>query len=233
MAQLRHRQPADNHLDARPHARAIDLRQVRSVAVLGAGGHGRELADIVRARAAADRSLRLLGIADDGTPDLDVLGNAGIPFLGTSADIADPSIEVYIGVGMPDVRYRLAASFNTPPALVHPHASIGTACSLERGSVIAQGAILTTNVRIGRHTHVNIGATISHDCDIDSFVTICPGVTLTGNVRIDSGSFIGAGATVLPGVHIGADAVVGAGAVVTADVAPRQCVAGLPARPLR
>lgn len=232
MAQLRHRHRSDFTIDDRPE-RTIDLRHVRSLAVLGAGGHGRELADIIRARAVADGSVRLLGIADDGNPDLDLLGRAGIPFLGTSAAIADPALEVYVGVGMPDVRYRLAASFNAPPALVHPDASIGTACALGRGSVVAQGATLTTNVSIGRHTHVNIGATISHDCDIDSFVTISPGVILTGNVRVGSGCFIGAGATVLPGVRIGANAIVGAGAVVTSDVRDGDRVAGLPARPLR
>ena len=52
-------------------------------------------------------------------------------------------------------------------------------------------------------------------------------------VRIDSGSFVGAGVTLLPGITIGAGSFVAAGAVVTADVAPRALVAGVPARQVR
>jgi acetyltransferase-like isoleucine patch superfamily enzyme len=44
--------------------------------------------------------------------------------------------------------------------------------------------------------------------------------------------FIGANAVVNMGVTVGAEAVIAAGAVVTADVAPRTVVAGVPARPI-
>ena len=44
---------------------------------------------------------------------------------------------------------------------------------------------------------------------------------------------IGGGVVLLPGVEIGEEAAVGAGAVVTAPVAPRTLVAGVPARVLR
>jgi len=225
--------PGTGHREAASDS-PIDLRHTttRSVAVLGAGGHGREIADIVRARAAVDGSVRLVGIADDGEPDLALLGRSGIPYLGTSTALNDSSLAVLLGVGMPSVRRDLAREFTAAPALLHPSAMVGSACALGRGVVLAQGVIVTTNVTIGRHTHINIGATISHDCVVGSFVTICPGVSLTGDVTVDDGCFIGAGATVLPGVHIGRNAVVGAGAVVTSDVAPRERVAGLPARPL-
>jgi maltose O-acetyltransferase len=44
---------------------------------------------------------------------------------------------------------------------------------------------------------------------------------------------VGAAVTILPGVTIGPEAFVAAGSVVTADVAPRTVVAGVPARALR
>lgn len=52
-------------------------------------------------------------------------------------------------------------------------------------------------------------------------------------VTIGDDVWIGAGARILAGVTIGSHAVVGAGAVVTRDVAARQVVAGVPARPLK
>lgn len=52
-------------------------------------------------------------------------------------------------------------------------------------------------------------------------------------VTIRRGSFVGAAVTILPGVTIGPESFVAAGSVVTADVAPRTVVAGVPARALR
>lgn len=53
---------------------------------------------------------------------------------------------------------------------------------------------------------------------------------LVGDIDIGQDVFIGARAFVLPGVTIGDEAVVGAMSVVAKDVAPRQIVAGNPAR---
>ena len=47
---------------------------------------------------------------------------------------------------------------------------------------------------------------------------------------VERGAALGSGVVVLGGVRIGAGALVGAGAVVTRDVAPKETVAGVPAR---
>lgn len=51
-------------------------------------------------------------------------------------------------------------------------------------------------------------------------------------VVVEDDCDIGSGAILLPGVRVGRGAQVGAGAVVTADVAERAIVAGVPARPI-
>jgi len=205
--------------------------QRRSIAILGAGGHGRELVDIVRDIHAADRHITLLGIVDDGTPDLALLARSGIRFLGKQRALEGRNIEIYLGVGTPAVRATLAQSIDDPSSpLIHPRAMVGSDCRIGVGAVLAAGAIVTTNVEIGRHTHINVAASLSHDCRIGDFVTISPGVRVTGNVSVGDGVFIGAGATVLPGLRIGRDATVGAGAVVTKDVRSGATVAGVPAR---
>lgn len=205
-------------------------RSVRSIAIIGAGGHGRELADIVLAIAKTAGGISLLGIVDDGDPDLGLLARSGVRFLGSTSRLDSRDIDVFIGVGNPATRARIDTSLGAMAVpLVHPSASMGSNTDVGPGSVLAQGVIVTTNVTIGRHSHVNIGSTISHDCAIGDHVTICPGVHLTGDVRIGDRVFIGAGATVLPGLTIGDDAVVGAGAVVTSDVRRAETVAGVPA----
>lgn len=208
--------------------------QLRQVIVLGAGGHGRELADIVRSVGQTTGAVSLLGVADDGQPDRVLLARCNMRFLGSRAVLDDRDVDVHLGVGYPEIRAALDAAVGRRPAttLIHPTATVGTGNSFAEGVVIAQHAVLTTNVRLGRHTHVNVNATISHDCRLGDYVTVCPGATVTGSVTVESGAFIGAGATILPGVTIGANATIGAGAVVTTDVASTHTVVGAPARNL-
>jgi sugar O-acyltransferase (sialic acid O-acetyltransferase NeuD family) len=205
--------------------------KTREVIVVGAGGHGRELADIVQAIGAEDASVSLLGIVDDATADRLLLARCRFRFLGASESITQRDVDVHIGVGDPTARQRLDHRLDRPASpLIHPTATVGTASDLAAGTVLAQGVVVTTNVSIGRHTHVNVGASISHDCRLGSYVTVCPGVTLTGAVVVADRAFIGARATILPGISIGADAVIGAGAVVTKDVPAKTTVTGIPAR---
>lgn len=206
-------------------------QRLRSVVVIGAGGHGRELADIVR-DTVAGRGVDLLGIADDGSPDRFLLAASRIRYLGPTESILDRDVDVYIGVGDPGGRRRLDAIVGdrTGPPICHPRSLVGSRCRLDDGVVLAAGAIVTTNVVLGRHVHVNVAASISHDCRVDAYATISPGARLTGAVTVGRGVFVGTGAVITPGVTVGDDAVIGAGAVVLDDVPAATTVSGVPAR---
>jgi len=230
---MRHAAP-EIDLASHPKARTSSPSHVatRNVVIVGAGGHGRELADIVKAVANHDATVSLLGVVDDGTPDLGLLARSGIRYIGPVSAIIDRPLDLMIGIGDPSTRESVdrAVPDLAGAALCHPTAIVGAASSLASGVVLAQRAIVTTNVAIGRHTHVNVGASISHDCVIGDYVTISPGATLAGAVSVGDRAFIGIGATVLPGVTIAADAFVAAGAVVCADVSRGVLVRGIPAR---
>jgi len=202
--------------------------------IVGAGGHGRELLDVVEAINLSRPSWDFLGFLDDGEPDAELLARRQAEHLGAVELLAEIEAAYVLAVGSSDIRARLdalATGFGRVAAtLVHPLASVASDVTLAAGVVIAAGARVTTNVRLGRHSHLNVNAVVSHDCRVGDFVTISPSATINGNVTIEDGAFLGAAAVVTPGRRLGAGCTVGAGAVVIDDVPPGAVVVGVPAR---
>ncbi len=205
--------------------------------IVGAGGHGRELLDIVEALDAAGPTFAFLGFHDDGAGPWPLLARRGTGVLGPVDDLVDADAAYAIGIGAPAARQRIdrvaSEAGLTPATLVHPMASRGSDLDLGPGLVMAAGARITTDVAVGRHVHLNLNATLSHDCRVGDYVTLNPGAHVNGEVTIGDGATIGSGAVIRQGTEIGAFAVVGAGAVVLDDVEPATTVVGVPARPLK
>ena len=209
--------------------------------IVGAGGFGREVLDVVEAMNAAGAGVEFVGYVDDADSSVPLLERRGAAYLGavdtlTGGSTIPPAAGFVIGIGAGDVRRRLDATLSAagrhPFVLVHPMATVGGDCRIDDGCILAAGARVTTNITLGRHTQLHVNSTIGHDSDLDDFVSVYPGATVSGNVHLGDGVTIGTGANVLPGVSVGAGAFVGAGAVVTADVEPGATVVGVPARPI-
>ena len=208
--------------------------------VVGCGGHGREIAQIVAAvnESSARPPWRLAGFVDDDPSESNRkrAEACGAPFLGTLAAIGQlpPETHVVIGVGDPRVRQKVAARIDTyrrPAAsLVHPDATVGPDLVSAEGLVVFAGGRITTNVTAGRHLHVNQNATLAHDCVVGDYVSLHPLAAVSGDCRLGTAALIGAGAVVLQGLRVGTGATVGAGACVVRDVPPQTVVKGVPAR---
>ena len=206
-----------------------------SLVIVGAGGFGREVFDIVVAMNEAGAQLDLDGYVDDAPGADRLLDALGTRRLGPVRALAD---RVFVlGIGSGDLRQsfdeRLTAAGCRPATLVHPSATIGGENRIGEGCIVAAGARVTTNITLGRHVDLHVNATVGHDSLLDDFVSVYPGGTVAGNVHLARGATIGTGATVLPGVSVGVGAMVGAGAVVVKDVDAHATVAGSPARPTR
>jgi sugar O-acyltransferase (sialic acid O-acetyltransferase NeuD family) len=202
--------------------------------ILGAGGMGQEVADIVNAAVADGTPWRLIGFIDDD-PSLHGRDVLGLPVLGDHRWLSDHRVAVAIGVGAPAARSRAWAAAKSAgavkaPTLVHPTAYVGLGVELGSGTVVGAQATMTADVVVGRFGIVNVGATVSHNARLGDFATVAPGAHLAGNVHLGEGADIGIGASVTQGNTIGEWAIVGAGAVVIGDVEANTTVVGCPAR---
>lgn len=213
----------------------------KSVVVIGAGGFGREVLDILESvnRCAAISRYEVLGVIDDGpsAASLSRLADRGYKHLGGLGEWLTTGTEALfvVAIGNPLVRSRICAliASNTalePLTIVHPTAVIGSEVRLGKGSVICAGVQISTNVGVADQVHVNPGAIIGHDTTLADYVSINPGAVVSGEVTVGESCLIGAGAVVLQGLTVGAGSVVGAGGVVTRDVGTGRVVKGVPAR---
>ncbi|MEO0473506.1 MAG: acetyltransferase [Bacteroidota bacterium] len=155
----------------------------------------------------------------------------------TKARQNDPAkVAFVIAIGHPRIRQRLAHEFDEAAyqaaTLRHPSVLAAEDLKMGAGSIVCARSTLTTNIRIGQHSHINLHCTIGHDVVIGDFVSLSPGVHISGGVRIGNGVDIGTGAVVLPGLTIAAGTIIGAGAVVHRNIDEAGTYVGVPARRL-
>jgi len=125
-------------------------------------------------------------------------------------------------------------------------------CTIGRGTQIGafvevqRGARIGERCKISSHTFICEGVTIEDECFVGHGVLFTndrdpAAVNEDGSLKgsddwtcektlVKRRASIGSGAVLLCGITIGEGALIGAGAVVTKDVAPGECVAGVPAR---
>lgn len=209
---------------------------MRPLVIVGAGGHGREVLDVVEAMNATKPVYELLGFLDDTGGDPEVLGRRGVAVLGGIDALRSVDALYLIGIGAADARRRIdgrASSWGREAAVaVHPDATVGSDVAMGPGCVIAAGARVTTNVRLGRHTHLNLNCTVAHDCRLGDYVTVSPGANVSGRVLLEDDVTVGAGAVIRERVVVHTGTVVGAGAVVVRDLPEFVTAVGVPATPV-
>jgi len=203
--------------------------------IVGAGGFGREVAAWARDWCQAHGETELAGFLDDnpsalnGKPaDLSVVGSID-QFKFGPGDLAlvamcEPRIKQKIVE-----RLKGRVQFAT---LIHPTIVIGSHCRIGLGSILCPNVVLSTNVTIGEHVHLNLKVTVGHDAQVGSFSTLNSHTDITGSALLDEGVFTGSHAVVLPNARVGAFARIGAGSVVLRHVPADTTVMGVPAHRL-
>ncbi len=207
---------------------------MKRIIVLGAGGHGQVVADILLAMAQKANDLVVAGFLDDNPQlwDRTLLGLAVLGPPDALSKIAHDGVIVAIGDNKTRIRITsdLLARGECLVSAIHPHAVLGTDVQVGAGSMICAGVVVNAVTIIGQSVILNTGCTVDHHCMVGSYSHVAPGAHLGGEVTVGEGSLIGIGASILPCRRIEAQAIVGAGAVVIDDVPTACTVVGVPGR---
>lgn len=202
--------------------------------MVGAGGHGREIVGILR-RAGEPVD----GIVADTVDDHTAVDRIGVDVLGPLDWLADRTRRVAVAIGSIAGRQKvvgrlaeIAPGLRFPP-VVDPGALMADDVVLADGVVLFPRTVVSTNVTLGPHVHLNTASVVSHDGRLGAFTTLSPGCLLNGAVTAGTAVFFGTGSIVIPGCGLGDGAIVAAGSVVIGDVAAGATVVGVPAAPTR
>lgn len=209
------------------------------VLILGAGSHGRMLADYLQAVS----DYEVVGFTD-ASQETTGKSFSGIPVVGTDEVVTDFWREgkidcAIIGIGDANLAgrvhlFEMLVEIGVPQlTYLHPMAFVAASAQLGSGTVIMPGSVVGPRARIGDNVVIYSGVVIEHDCVVGDHAFFGPGVVISGRVSLGKRAFLGAGSTVLPGLVIGEGATVAAGAVVVTDVAAGSTVAGVPAKPIQ
>ncbi len=197
------------------------------VVILGAGGHGKVLADIICAS-----HDEVVGFLDDkiekGSRVL------GFPVLGPISDAQNMTdVSFIIGVGNSAARERIAGFLPGVKwyTAIHPSAVISPFDTfIAEGAAVMANAVINPGSTIGRHCIINTAAVVEHECHISDYCHISVGATLAGNVNIGPSTWVGIGAVVINNADIVGGCYIGAGAVVVKNLTEKGTYVGVPAR---
>lgn len=190
---------------------------MKKVVILGAGGHARVIADIIKAS-----NDKLIGFLDD---NLEVQGKTIYEdeiVLGTFDEGIAKYEEYYFIIGIGNNKIRKLISEKYPNlkwyTAIDPTAIIGSNVTIAEGTVIMPGAVINIGTKIGKHCIVNTCSSLDHDNVLEDYVHISPGSHLAGTVLIGESTWIGAGVTVINNISIAKNNIIGAGATVIRNI---------------
>jgi sugar O-acyltransferase (sialic acid O-acetyltransferase NeuD family) len=178
---------------------------------------------------------KIIGIIDNNLKE----SYWGYPIIGTDNMIKIISqnykhIPLVISPDLPSIRKKLFLEYSEYgfefETIISSSAKISKSSIIGTGAIIQHQVNVSSNVKIGNFTKLNVGCNVMHDSIIGNFVTIAPNAVILGRVNIGDSTYIGANSTILPNKSIGENVIVGAGAVVTKNFDSNSIIKGIPAK---
>ena len=199
----------------------------RRVIIIGASGHGKVIADIVR-----KSGDQVLGFLDDNRALPKIF--FGFPVIGTVAEYKEHlEADFIVAIGDARIREKIVKELEGVSwyTAVHPSAVISDIqIRIGAGTAVMANAVINSCAGIGEPCIINSSAVVEHDNQIEDFVHISVGAKLAGNVTIGKGTWIGIGASVSNNLEICGGCMIGAGAAVVQNIREAGVYVGTPAK---
>ena len=206
----------------------------KKISILGAGGFGREVKQLIEDINLVEESWELEGFYDPNFQKGTLVN--GLPVLGGNKEaLQSDNIYFVMAICKPLILEKLSKNFldngKTFPNIIHPSASMGCPKSnqIGIGNILTFGFHMTTNIKLGDFNIFNTRASIGHDVNIGSYNVFMPNVQLSGEISIGDKNFFGMNSSVLRGKRINSHNTIGAHSLVVSDIAKNQNVFGIPA----
>jgi sugar O-acyltransferase (sialic acid O-acetyltransferase NeuD family) len=202
----------------------------KKICIVGAGGSAREtlcaLIDTLdKTQVVADVACFM--VDDEYYREPIVMGIEVIRFSQFDAALYDVVVSVGDSTNRKKIVERLPAD-TTYATIIHPSAIISDWAEIGEGSIITAGVIITCNIKIGKHTQLNLNTTIAHDCVIGDFFTTAAGVRISGTCTIGDCVYFGANAAAREKINIVDNVTIGMGGIVVKDIKEAGVYVGVP-----
>ena len=192
----------------------VDLDEEMRVAIVGAGGYGRVVLDVLLASGLGDR---VLGFYDDAHAALS--GDVrGVPILGDvgvlKSMLSVEPVHVIVAITDNGARLRVANSLRGLGArfltTVHPGAYVSEAAVVGDGCVVAAGVVVHPDAVVGSHCFLGPGAVVDRDAEVGAGTWISAGCVVGPGARVGARVILGQNSSVGRKAVVGGDAEVGA-----------------------
>ena len=198
---------------------------MKKVVIIGAGGYGKVIADIIRKSGDTVECF----LDEAYTVDTDFYGSK---LLGKTEKYKD-FLNCYfiVAIGNNKIREKIVNMLDCKwYTAVHPSAQISDSVKIGEGTCVMANSVINADAVIGNHSIVNTGSIIEHDCKIGDFCHISPSATVCGVTTVGKSVWIGAGATVKNVLTICDNTIIGVGAAVVNDITEGGTYVGVPAK---
>ena len=200
----------------------------KNVVIIGAGGHGRVVAD----------TITLCGDNVVGFLDDNALSDDKIKVIGKNSDACkycDGETYLFVAIGNCKVRKEIMESL--PDAkwytVIHPSAVVSPSAVIGEGACVLPNAVVNNSAVIGKGVVVNSGAIVDHDNIIGNYSLLACGAHLPGSVSVGECCWVGVGSTISNNISICGNVRLEAGTVVVEDIREEGTYMGVPAKKIK
>jgi sugar O-acyltransferase (sialic acid O-acetyltransferase NeuD family) len=207
---------------------------IKKIALIGAGGFGREVHKLIDEINFCNKSWEICGFFDEKIKIGTIIN--GIPVIGNDKDVLtqDNIKNFVIAITRPEILKRigeiLIKAGKFLPNIVHPNVNLDYDFNkIGFGNIFAHGSYLTRNITIGNLNIFNTRVTLGHDVVIGSYNIFLPNTQISGNVSVGENNIFGMNSSVLQGRRIGSNNIIGSHSFVVTNVNSGQNLFGIPA----